>query len=862
MTAFDNTKYDLEINGVGFRCSAYNKREQSTFVPRLAAGDATESAFDLLRSKTLKGFGGGDLQKEWVTDNSAFGIEGMYPRFDDGILYPAPTPVNATNIGTGRYLVRAKCSHYFGMYIATTSTTGAASQAIYRVTNQNVVSSLTLPASLANKTYTITDMVIWGRQLWVTASDLSTGTGTTGFLYYCDISSATLIEITAGTGYFQQLAVFKNQLYGTKPNVATTDPDNSLINDILFRYTGTTATRAQVELARVPSSINQTYADLFVFNNRVYLSRMDGLYAWDGTSLVTIDDQQLNPHLINYRYPSILKGYLYYWMPDGLYRFNGSLIEKVYDSTLTGWADAMISGNNRLWMVFYNSSNAAHSSRYDKAMGYDYSTGSNFDGTVMTFDGRAMYTYCRVPTQTRAGSPLNPDEGTLDDIAYFNEKLYIFTYADPTNISQTIEVNTETSSLYTGNKSWAILTSVFDGDFPIIDKNLDNLELVFDGYVPSDQTIALSYRTSGFDGSTAFTSLGNFSSQTELRRYIFKSLGSAGLTFRRVQFKLTGTTDVRYGISKLVVRYMLSPDFKWQWNLSLNTTGDDAYAPLVLADGSDGTQSVASLRDAIYTAKESDVPVGLIDCDQLDLDMQNLTTNGEFETNITGWSGYLCTVAQSSTTANVGVYSLAATITGLSPGNPVAVGANAGLTIGLPYRWSAYVKAPVGTTIFINAPTVAGTYNQVAATGGWQFIQTNIGNAASTNPNIEIGLSGAAVSDIFYIDTVICKTSALSASDTSVYMLTTALVKGSAGFIKIDDEIIQYTAKTSTSLTVVRGVLGTTAAIHPLASKIFLYYRVIVRNIQNERIIMTDDALDQTSGKSRPSELSVVIQEV
>jgi hypothetical protein len=33
----------------------------------------------------------------------------------------------------------------------------------------------------------------------------------------------------------------------------------------------------------------------------------------------------------------VLKGYLYYFMPDGYYRFNGSLIEKLYDVSEVGF---------------------------------------------------------------------------------------------------------------------------------------------------------------------------------------------------------------------------------------------------------------------------------------------------------------------------------------------------------------------------------------------------------------------------------------------------------------------------------------------------------------------------------------------
>jgi hypothetical protein len=65
-----------------------------------------------------------------------------------------------------------------------------------------------------------------------------------------------------------------------------------------------------------------------------------------------------------------------------------------------------------------------------------------------------------------------------------------------------------------------------------------------------------------------------------------------------------------------------------------------------------------------------------------------------------------------------------------------------------------------------------------------------------------------------------------------------------AGFVKIDDEIIQYEAKTATTLTgCTRGVLGTAAAAHDDEAICNIYYRVVLSEIVSEEVYFSPDAL-------------------
>ena len=600
--AFDNTKYHCEINSVPYMIRGYQKSEQSTFIPRLGSGDQTESEFDLLKSKTINGFSGGSLQRFWDDNTSVFASEGLYPAYDDGVLYPVNTVTTATNIfNTSKAAMTAYCTTPDYVYFAF-RTFSSPANAIRRLDKNGTLTTLTLPASLTNSNG-ITDMVTWNNQLWI-----CTGVST---MWYMDLSSTTVIDITtpaAGSSYFQSLVVFNGSLYGTGGVNGQRD---------LYRYTGTTSVRAHVLVGSTGTYTNDANARLLLYNNRIILARADGLYAYDGVRMVTIESAANADNPKNYRFATVLKGYLYYFMPDGMYRFNGSLIEKLYDVSEIGFPIDSFVGKDRIWLMFRNSQFSG-SSRYDKSMGYDRSGVSGVsDGRIAVFNGKGLYTYARTPQYTQSGSPDVGEQGELWKGFFFNNKLYLTTYYE--NVTGNLYYTIDTDELAaTGNKTWRMLTSIFDADFPMVDKNLENLEFTLDGNVSSDQDIPLEYRISGFDGSTGWTSLGTIKSTSRLKDHVYRTLPN-GVTFKSIQFRISASTAASYGLAKFIVRYTLTPDVKWQWPVTALCYGANVVSPLQLADDTDGTQSVSQLRGNLYDARISDTPIKFLDVDQFDL---------------------------------------------------------------------------------------------------------------------------------------------------------------------------------------------------------------------------------------------------
>ena len=92
--------------------------------------------------------------------------------------------------------------------------------------------------------------------------------------------------------------------------------------------------------------------------------------------------------------------------------------------------------------------------------------------------------------------------------------------------------------------------------------------------------------------------------------------------------------------------------------------------------------------------------------------------------------------------------------------------------------------------------------------------EAGVGTPATITPNtVRLALGNAAVSDD-YVTLINGTDLASDTSATTVTVDSTASFEAS-GFLKIEDEIIQYTGKTSTTFTgLIRGSAGTTAATH------------------------------------------------
>lgn len=637
MGTFDNTKYDVEINGVGHRIKGYKKSEANAFVPRLGSGDQTESEFDLLRSTTLNGFAGGMLQRNWDDDTSVYATDGLYPKFGDGVLYSVNEMLNQT--GTGAFAVKmtilASLQTIDGTYVAYLDNATSKGKLIFigNATHlgTDTAFTFTLPTGM-DALFGAFAMVAHAGYFYFCCTD-----GASFKMYYSTIvASPTITEIAAGTGVkITQLVSYKGSIYGC---------DNA---GVLYHYTGDLVTQSWVAVGNPSTNTQDVGTRLFVYNQRITITRCDGMWAYDTVTFSAIDDLSTTVNYLNYRCAVVFKGYIHFWMPDGFYRYNGALIEKLYDSGESGIPIDMQVAQNRIIMLFCNSryvnSNTARPFQYNGSSRLDIATGNNFSAantvqaTLMYFNGVSLY-----GLRSETYSP----GVTISSMTNLPTALVIAT--DSVWIIRKVSADagfwwTSLRNIDGSNSEWSIYSSIFDAGFPQLIKSLENVEGVFDGDYSSDYSITVYYRTSGFEGSGSWSLFGTMKMVSESRRWVFKDI-PAGLQFQRIQLRFQSTDTDFAGLAKFIIRTSLMPDYKFQWQFTVLAYGDDPVEPLVLADASEDTQSVSTLRGNIYASRDSKVPITFVDFDQLDLNgshTNSVTTITLNDTKLLKASGFV-----------------------------------------------------------------------------------------------------------------------------------------------------------------------------------------------------------------------------
>jgi len=313
-----------------------------------------------------------------------------------------------------------------------------------------------------------------------------------------------------------------------------------------------------------------------------------------------------------------------------MYRFNGATIEKLYDIADIGYTRDARTGGDRYWIL--HAHDGSDYSRYEKSMGFDVTAGQ-FTGRISCFNGRGLYLYSRLSAAPFDKGSEESDfqgQGMPYKICWWrdnepgtqthNSDLYISRLYQKNGDNLKLSTNDDGTELngFSGSSSAQIVTSIFDADLPFITKYLESVELVFDG---TDATAApgtkfiVEYRTTGFYTSSGWTTFGSILAGEFKRQSGW--LDGVNVPFQQCQIRIYPDTTLpdKLGVKKIVLRYALNPQLKFEWNISLLPFGDGVHEPLMLADGTESTDSVRTLRGNVYASRESSTPVELVDLD-------------------------------------------------------------------------------------------------------------------------------------------------------------------------------------------------------------------------------------------------------
>jgi len=637
--ALDNTKYDIYLNGVGYRLGSYQKSELEPFAPRFGGGEQSETDLDLFKGKSIKSFDDGMLQRRWDLDTMAYSIEGMYPKYGDGVLYPTPHPEELAYATKANYEFYGTREYLFRFRRTFNTPTNSASYSLDGVN----WTSVSLGATGFGAAPAVTDACVRDNKLYI-------ATGSTS-KFYIDLDTPGTMVVLGLSHGMTKVVTFRDLVYYT----GTAGQNNGALYQ-------RTATGSAFNKIGVAGDEYNAIDKLVVFNHRIMIAKPDGLFAYDGVAITAVIDYSKNIHNDNFKFMSVLNGWLYYFMPDGMYRFNGVTIEKLYDIADIGFPVDAVVGGDRYWILHKH--DGAEYNRYEKSMGFDLAD-TEFNGRISCFNGRGLYLYSRLsvasfdkasneidfegqgqPYKLSWWIPTVSVDGGGTPIPDLTGRLFIsrlYTHNGANLVLSTGDDGTLLNG-FSGLNSAQIVSSIFDADLPFIEKYLESIEIVFDGTdtdVDDGTAFVVEYRTSGFDGGTGWLTYGTIYANQFKRSSGW--INDVDVSFKQCQFRVypLNTVPDTLGIKKIVMRYALNPELKFEWNLTLLAFGgDNPNEPLILADGTEGTDSVRTLRGNIYASRESDDPVELVDLDPSTLSTAIVDTGEITEIVVTDGSLY------------------------------------------------------------------------------------------------------------------------------------------------------------------------------------------------------------------------------
>lgn len=592
MTVLDRTKYDLAINGQGYRAVAVNRDTAGDFAPRFNTGEQGENDLDLFKSKTLKSLAGGMLQNDWDDDEMVSTALSVVFNPLDNHTYPAPEAQALYNInhnasgGVPPTKVHTAWAVYDGvLYIAVRdylSGTGADGNLIYAMPSSGgtVNTGITLPAALRDAD-PITDMHVYKNKIYIATGANSGGVG----IYAMTPNTGTPASATFathGSSKGRYLATLNNKLYFMIGG-----------SGLYINSTGTTWTR--VTDVGNDSETTNTLA-VTTFQGRIYISKEDGLYAYDGvTAYLVLDNEGYDN---GYGSMCEYRGWLYLLNDTGLARFNGVTYEFLYPLTSLGTPmdrNDLVVANDRLYFAL--------TFAYDPI---DTTIGTTLTASVDEFglfyyDGVGLFCYSYY-THT------NTD---LD--------ILMSAFGEP-HIGQRAQADTVDTVLAYWPKEWefslqdsgatffeyVINTSVFDGNFPNVKKILHGLDL--DYLVSTDADVEVE----GDIWARYTDENGTWSSWTQLAAITDKTMTNVTLetpiAFYSLQISIDSESS-RSALRRMSLRWTLHPRKRSRWNVEVVTMGSDSDQIVKLKDESYESATTATLRSKLLQAEKTSLPV-------------------------------------------------------------------------------------------------------------------------------------------------------------------------------------------------------------------------------------------------------------
>lgn len=547
-----------------FMPSSLSVSEAESFVPRISESKGETDLDGTLHYTFPVNHG---FSKVVSDDNKNYRVAGVYNPIDGTLYHSLPYSTLSTGSSyTGtNFSYTAKAQTHLGSYVAAREN---GVNKLYETNGTPTNTSMTLPAGLSGATTSITGITFHKNYLFLGVQTQAAAANS----YRYNIVTSTWQDIT---GTIFKFGAIRNLLYGVSIH--------GTIYSVTNEEVAGAATYTLITNAGPTAHASWDYVlNVVSYNGALWISKLSGLYRFDGTSAVQI---------FTFR-PDILTEYngaLFFMYNGWLCRFNGSLFEKLqYFGNSERVVDLQPHANNLYILTAPNISS------------YKFGGSSNdgsIDYRVFEFDGVNYRVFTEEDSVIAAGMLSSVGDHLLMPMipnATFSNSVYSFNFANR----------------YTARAAGAmtpyIITADFDADLPNIEKLLRSIEVDVDHAGASD-TVTIQYEPYSVDDWIGYSAPITFNPYNQFRnKQIYPptyALDPVPITrFRRIRLKvkLNSAAASNASLKSVTIHYTVHPRRRRRFNMSFDVIGnDDAMNKQVALDGTDITASAISDMYAI-----------------------------------------------------------------------------------------------------------------------------------------------------------------------------------------------------------------------------------------------------------------------
>lgn len=553
---------------VGVAAEGLTISEADTFSPRITSTRG-ETDLDSTLHHTFPVNNG--FNKNFTEDNQNYRVVGNYNAVD-GNLYPKLPYTSLSSTST--YLSSdtswtARATTYNALYIALRE---GSTNALYKITNAGVASKITLPAAISGSASPITSIVFHKNYLFVA--------GETASATYFNLHR---YNITANT--WQDVSGFGVFWFKLRESLYHINKSSNIYLGSNLEAAGS-ATWTAIKVAGVSDQNTDLPDSALEWNGAAWIGKQSGLYRFDGVDVVQIFD----------KYPQFLRSHqgALYWVTSGwLYRFNGSLIEKLqYYGASERVIDIEPVASNLYILTSVDVSNYVYGGKDSSVVLH----------RIFEYDGASFRVFdeLQVVVTTLA---------SVKDLILtgYRATTYVAAGFYKHDLESRYKVTTSTS------QTAQILTADFDGDLPNIRKQLRRIQVDLDNALAADSITAefQRYADGVWSAFSAPYTLFPIDSTYAMNIFTFPARGSVTTAhytvFEKIRIKLTLSPSVGSSVSlkSLTVHYTLHPRTRTKIIATVLVSGDN---PLEAKTNFDGSRTSLSANKENYELRQYLLP--------------------------------------------------------------------------------------------------------------------------------------------------------------------------------------------------------------------------------------------------------------